>query len=53
MNDPRVIDAYRYPRYVVEHCQHRLGCKCEPPFWLRPMSEAEEARIPKVALGVV
>jgi hypothetical protein len=46
--EPREIDAYRYPRRVTEGCMHRLGCKCDPPFWLRAMSPAEEARIPKV-----
>jgi hypothetical protein len=41
----RVIDAYRYPQRLVEGCQHRLGCKCDPPFWLRPYSPAELERL--------
>ena len=38
-------DAYRHPRHVHEGCQHRLGCKCETPFWLRDFSPVELARI--------
>jgi hypothetical protein len=38
-------DAYRQPRFIVEGCQHRLGCRCETPFWLREMSPVEEARM--------
>ena len=39
-----VIDAYRYPQKVSPGCQHQLGCKCDPPFWLRESTPAEEAR---------
>jgi hypothetical protein len=39
-----VLDAYRYARWTAEGCQHRLGCKCQVPFWLRPSSEAELER---------
>lgn len=42
--DERVIDAYRFPRRVAEGCEHRLGCKCDPPYWLRPPSPDEERR---------
>lgn len=41
----RIIDAYRMPRKVVDGCMHRLGCKCEPPFWLRGFSPAELERL--------
>lgn len=44
MTEPRIIDAYRYPRLVREGCQHQMGCRCDPPFWLRNPSEAEQAR---------
>lgn len=45
----RPVDGYRYPRKVVEGCQHRLGCRCDPPMWLREPSAAERKRffIPK------
>lgn len=29
MNEPRVLDAYRYAQRVSPGCQHRMGCKCE------------------------
>lgn len=38
------IDAYRFPQKVRPGCQHQLGCKCIPPYWLRASSPAEEAR---------
>lgn len=41
---PRVIDAYRFPPKLQPGCQHQLGCKCDPPFWLRASSPAEEER---------
>ncbi len=46
-----VIDAYRQPQRVKEGCQHLLGCKCTPPYWLRPPTPAELARwfIPRQA----
>lgn len=44
-NPDHPVDAYRYPRRTAEGCQHRMGCRCETPFWLRPFSEAELARI--------
>ncbi len=41
----RQVDAYRQPRRVRPGCQHQLGCRCQPPFWLRDFSLAELARI--------
>lgn len=41
-------NAYTDPLKVVAGCQHRLGCKCEIPFWLReatPRELAFESRI--------
>lgn len=38
------VDAYLYPQQVRPGCQHQLGCRCLPPYWLRPSSPAEEAR---------
>ena len=40
----RVVDAYRFARRVQPGCQHQLGCKCDPPYWLREPSAAELAR---------
>ena len=42
-SEPYVIDAYRHPQRVRPGCQHQLGCKCDPPYWLRASSPAEEA----------
>lgn len=42
--EPRIIDAYRFARRINEGCQHMLGCCCDPPFWLRPPTPAEDAR---------
>lgn len=36
-------DAYRRARVVRDGCKHMLGCKCEPPYWLRASTAAEEA----------
>jgi len=45
----RIIDAYRYPRRIQPGCQHMLGCKCDPPYWLRNPTPAELARwVPEV-----
>ena len=49
---PRVIDAYRYPQRVRPGCTHQLGCKCDPPYWLRASSPAEEAREKAIQPGV-
>jgi hypothetical protein len=38
----RDYDAYRRARVVREGCQHNLGCRCEPPYWLRASTPAEE-----------
>ena len=38
------IDAYRYPQNVRPGCQHMLGCKCAPPYWLRDSTPDEEVR---------
>lgn len=45
---PREIDAYRYPQKVALGCQHQLGCKCDPPYWLRDSTPAEEAHEAKM-----
>lgn len=42
--DPKDLDAYRFPRHVAEGCQHRLGCRCDVPFWLREPTVREAAR---------
>lgn len=48
----RPIDAYRQPRHLQPGCEHFLGrCKCAPPFWLRPFSPAELARIERNRLA--
>lgn len=44
----RDVNAYTDPRKIVSGCQHRMGCKCEIPFWLRdatPRELAFESRI--------
>lgn len=41
------VNAYVRGRKFAEGCQHRLGCKCEIPFWLRPFSPAELAWVEK------
>lgn len=43
MTDPRDFNAYRNPQQIRPGCQHQLGCRCAPPFWLRASSPAEEA----------
>lgn len=40
----RPINAYRYPRMIRPGCQHLLGCRCTPPYWLR-QSTPEEIEI--------
>lgn len=51
--EPRVIDAFNEPRRIIEGCQHRLGCRCDTPFWLRKESPAELLRFqkPRKAVG--
>jgi hypothetical protein len=48
MTDPRALDAYAIPRRLAPGCQHNLGCKCDPPYWLRPSSPAEQERESKL-----
>lgn len=43
MNDIRELNAYRKPQSVRPGCTHQLGCRCDPPFWLRESSSAEDA----------
>lgn len=49
-NVPSDKDAYTQPRVIQPGCQHQLGCKCEPPFWLRDSTEPElrHYNIPKL-----
>ena len=35
------VNAYTDPRKTALGCQHRLGCKCETPFWLREPTPRE------------
>jgi hypothetical protein len=42
--EPRMLDAYRYPRRIQPGCQHILGCKCDAPYWLREPTPAELER---------
>ena len=37
------LDAYRRARVVRDGCKHMLGCKCDPPYWLRASTPAEES----------
>lgn len=37
----RILDAYTQPRRLTPGCQHQLGCKCDPPYWLRPSTGVE------------
>lgn len=46
-----IVDAYSRPRRMTEGCQHRMGCRCETPFWLREFSPAELARIERNSLA--
>lgn len=43
MTDTSELNAYRKPAVLRPGCQHQLGCRCTPPFWLRPSTPAEEA----------
>lgn len=48
MADDTLLDAFQRPQRVKPGCQHRLGCNCTPPYWLRassPVEEAKEARL--------
>lgn len=38
---PDDYDAWEVPRKIQPGCPHQLGCKCEPPFWLRSPTQAE------------
>lgn len=44
VTEPRVIDGLRFARRIQPGCMHMLGCKCDPPMWLREPSPAELAR---------
>jgi len=46
--EPRIVDAYQFARRIQPGCLHMLGCKCDPPYWLRPPSPQELARWHKV-----
>lgn len=37
------FNAYRRPQMLRPGCTHQLGCRCDPPYWLRPSTPAEEA----------
>jgi len=43
MSELHELNAYRKPQQIRPGCQHQLGCRCDPPFWLRSSSPAEEA----------
>jgi hypothetical protein len=43
MTEPRDFNAYRRAPVLRPGCTHQLGCRCDPPFWLRPSTPAEEA----------
>lgn len=41
-------DAYTKPSIYKTGCQHRFGCRCETPYWLRestPIEQRKEQRI--------
>lgn len=40
----RPLDAYTIPRRIQPGCQHQLGCKCDPPYWLRDPTPVELTR---------
>lgn len=42
------MNAFELPRKLTPGCQHRLGCKCQPPYWLRPSTPQELAREEKI-----
>lgn len=47
-------DAYREPQRVRPGCQHQLGCRCDPPYWMRASSLAElahEAQLHAALMG--
>lgn len=37
-------NAFSQPQHVRPGCQHQLGCRCVPPYWLRASTPAEQAR---------
>lgn len=37
------LNSYRRARRISPGCQHNLGCRCDPPYWLRPSTPEEEA----------
>ncbi len=39
------LDAFMHPQRVRPGCQHQLGCRCTPPYWLRESSPIESARV--------
>ena len=44
MSNERQYDAYQRARYIQPGCPHFQGkCKCDPPYWLREPTAAEEA----------
>jgi hypothetical protein len=43
MSDVRELNAFRRAPVLRPGCQHQLGCRCDPPYWLRPSSPAEQA----------
>lgn len=41
-------NAYELELKVRPGCMHRLGCKCETPYWLRPSTPDELRREEKI-----
>lgn len=37
-------DAYASPRVIRPGCEHKLGCRCDPPYHLRESTPVEKAR---------
>lgn len=42
------MNAYERDRQVRPGCMHRLGCRCQPPYWLRPSTLSELKREEKI-----
>lgn len=42
------MNAYEEKRLIRPGCMHRQGCRCEPPYWLRPSTEKELQREEKL-----
>lgn len=53
MTDKPMPDAYRQPQETRPGCTHQLGCRCTPPFWLRPSSPIEEARAERMRESII